>query len=367
VTGEDAVASLHHPGCRPPTQVEVASPDGFTPLPHQSWRARLLKLPAHERDDIVFLVNPSYEVARLLRRRGRWQVATLDLYAALGLGQDLLDGVVPLPSLSAVVDEDRLSVHVSRDGILLERWDLGGSSFPPDVAGILATKDWLTIAVTTSLDVDEPVRHNPLRMLVNARQARLGAGRVRYTDAAQRPRTSDFADEEQRTKLVAYAMAVIVMGTEVEVGSEVVRAAVATCLGDNEPITGLPPEDRTRAAALVALPYMARGYGGIHLMAADRGGAAAYHELFSALCAVTRYTAALLTEEPASERILTQYQADVVIGTPEQFRATHELHRNDTGDWGPDETRGHLALLAGADVRQRAGDVIGRYPRVAVV
>lgn len=366
VAGEDAVASLHHPGCRAAGRVDVGSPDGFTPLPHRTWRARLLKMTAHGRDELMFLVNPSYEVAGLSREAGRWRVSTLDTFAALGLGQELLDAVIPLPSLSAVIDEDRLSVHVGSGGTLLERWDLAGSSFTPDTAGILAAKDWLPIAVTTSLDVNEPIRRNPVRRLLDTRAVRLGAGRVRYTDAAQRLRTSDFADREQWEKLLALVAAVIKLGAGVT-SDAAMKAAVASCHGDSRVASRLRGTDRMHAAALVALLYAAPKHGSIHLMAPDPAGAAAHHELFSELSTLSDTTAALLTEDPASERILTRYRADIVIGTPEQFRETHELHRNDAGDWGPDETRGYLALAIGTEAKQRAGELIERYPKVAVV
>ncbi|MDT0269774.1 hypothetical protein RM844_26160 [Streptomyces sp. DSM 44915] len=365
---QDAVASLHHRGCRSPSWRELQTPDRFTRLPHQTWRARLLWTAAHGHDDLTFLVNPSYETARLTCDGGRWRVATLDLFAHRGLGRGLLDGVSPLPSLSAVVDTDRLAVDVvSLDGTVLERWDIGGSAFPQEAARVLAGKDWLTIAVTTAIDVGEQARHNPMRLLLDTRQVRLGAAAVRYTEAAQRPRTTDFGDEDRWIRRVALTSEVVRRATGVEVDKAVIAAALASCHGDGEPITRLAPEDRTRAAAILTVPYTAHNSGGAHVMAADPSAAAAYHRLFSALSEITGTSAALLTREPATEEILTEFGADIVIGTPEQFLATHLRHRRNTGDWGPDGTRAHLALVAGADVRQRVGGLIARYPRTAIV
>jgi hypothetical protein len=249
----------------------------------------------------------------------------------------------------------------------VEQWDIGGASFPPEVAKILATKDWLTVAVTTALDASASVQSNPIPTLVTTRQVHLGAAAIHYTEAAQRLQTSDVAGQDTWTKMLAYTIAAVEMATGVKVDGDVIEAAVASVLGDGEPITQLSPENRTRAAAFIAQPYATHNSWRIHVMATAPAAAAAYHELFSSLGEITGRSTALLTRDPASEEILAEYQADVVVGTPEQFLATHERHRQNAGDWGPDETRAHLALAAGPDVRHRAGDLIARYPRFAFI
>jgi hypothetical protein len=365
--GDDAVASLHHPKCAPPGWRDVETTDRLRQLPHQTWRAALLTLAAHGHDDLMFLVNPAYEVARLTREAGRWQVSTMELFAHCGLGLERLDGVIPLPALSALVDTDRLTVDVSLLGTVVERWDLSGPSFPPQAAAVLATKDWLTILVTMALDAGETIRHNPVPSLLKSKQVRLGAAAVHYTEAAQRPRPTDFAEGDRWPELLALIHASVELATGAEPGTEVLEAAMACCHGDSGPITQLPPQDRTVASAFVAQSYEAQHGGGVHVMVPDAAAAAVYRELFAGLSEMTGSSAALLTREPGGEEILAEFEADVVIGTPEQFVATYEQHRQNAGDWGPDETRARLALTVSADARRRAGELLARYPRTAIV
>jgi hypothetical protein len=89
--------------------------------------------------------------------------------------------------------------------------------------------------------------------------------------------------------------------------------------------------------------------------------------MFATLTADIEGTVVRLADRPTVDQRETEYLADVVIGTPEQFRAAYAFYRDDGDDWGLHETRGRLALAIGVDVWRRAGEVIRRYPKVAVV
>jgi hypothetical protein len=184
-----ADASLHHRRCQRPGWLEHPAAARFTAFPHVSWWAKLILLTD---DVVVFLVNPYYEYAVLRWDDGGWKVATLDRFATYGMGTNLLDGVITQPSLSIVVEENHISAQISHDGVVQHLWRLGGHSFPPHVHKLLEPKEWLTIAVTTSLDLRESLRgNNPLPALIAARQVRLGAARITYAEGARSPRSTD--------------------------------------------------------------------------------------------------------------------------------------------------------------------------------
>lgn len=370
-TADAADASLHHRGCRSPRWLECPAGDrgAFTGFPHATWRAKLVMLTG---STLVFLVNPSCEVASLRRDSGRWRLATLDRFAAYGMGTDVFDGVTAQPSLSVVVDEDRMSARITDGGKVVHSWHV--SPLSPDMRAAVEVKEWLTVGLTTSLDPHRRMSGNPMAKLITARRMRLGAARVVYTQQAQLLSDTDFA-RKVRLELIALCGEVVRRQLGIEVSDDLLRAALACSAGNSEMIMRLRGRDKLVSALLVVMLYAttsrtaskrpAHG-GGVHVMAADSAGVAEWSEMVTAVAEVTGQTVVRLAAEPTVEQRRTEYLADVVIGTPEQFRAAYAFYREDEEDWGLHETRGNLAVTV-LEVRHRVGELIHRYPRVAVV
>ncbi|WP_196465458.1 hypothetical protein [Streptomyces spinoverrucosus] len=370
---ETADASLHHRGCRSPRWLEYETGDEveFTAFPHVTWRAKLILLPTG--NTLVFLVNPYYEIAALHRDGGRWRVATLDRFAAYGMGTDLFDGVIAQPSLSVVVDEDRISAHITDDGTVAHSWHL--SPLPPELREVVDTKEWLTIGLTSSLDLGRRLSGNPLPTLINARQVRLGAARTSYTEQAQLLSESDFA-RKVRLELIGLSCEMIRRTLGIEIDDDLLVATLACSAGNSAWIMRLEGRDKLASALPIVLLYATKSRtasqrpapgGGVHLMAADAAAVAACFEMVAPVAEATGNTVLRLADEPTVEQRGTEYLADMVIGTPEQFRAAYAFYRDDEGDWSLHETRGHLAMTIGLDVRHRAAELIHRYPKVAVI
>lgn len=369
---DTADASLHHRGCRPPQWLEY-SPGAereFTAFPHVTWQAKLILLPTG--NTLVFLVNPYYEFAMLRRDNGRWRVSTLDQFAAHGMGTHLFDGVIAQPPLSVLVDEDQISARITDDGSVVHGWRV--SPLSADIREVVDAKEWLTIAVTTSLDTRRRLSGNPLPKLINARRVRLGAARIAYTERAQLLRETDFA-RKVRLEMIALTSEIIERKLGIEVDDGLLEATLACGAGNSALIMRLDDLEKAAAALPVAVLYAARSRtasnrpahgGGVHVMTAFETEAALWFEMCTAV-AGTGNTVAMLAAAPTAEQRRTQYLADIVIGTPEQFRAAYAFYRDDDGDWSLHETRGQLAMTLGIDVRHRAGELIHRYPRVAVV
>ncbi|WP_432082091.1 hypothetical protein [Streptomyces sp. WAC 04229] len=371
--GDTADASLHHRGCRPPRWLECRTGDrtGFTDFPHVTWRASLILLPTG--DTPVFLVNPAYELAMLRREKERWHLDTLDRFAAYGMGTDLFDGVIAQPSLSIVVDEDRISARITHDASVRHGWHVAPVSSRMREA--VDTKEWVTVGVTTSLDLRRRMPGNPLPKLIKARQLWLGAARIAYTERAQALSETDFA-KGVRLEMIALIAEMLRRRLGFEVGDALLEAALACSTGNSALITRLGGQDKPVSALPVAMLYATRSRtasdrpghgGGVHVMTASETGASVWFEMFAAVAELTGTSVVRMTADPTVEQRGTEYLADVVIGTPEQFRAAYAFYRDDDGDWGLHESRGQLAMVVGLDVKDRAAELIHRYPRVAVV
>lgn len=371
--GDFADASLHHRHCRPPRWRDHPPTDApeIRGFPHVTWRATLAMLSGGV---LAFLVNPSYEYATLRRDGGRWRLATLDPFAAVGMGTNLLDAVISVPSLSFVVDESRVSAYVSGDVAGLGKgWHV--SPLSQNARDLLDMKEWITIGVTTALDLRKPLHGNPLPALMAAGQVRLGAARRTYTEQAQRLGPSDVGKEVQ-VETHALSCALIKHELGIEVSDDLLVAAFACSDGHSELIERLHGRDKLVSVVLVAQLYAIKARpasgqpahgGGVHVMASDAAGVAECFEMFAILTADIDETVVRLADQPTADQRQTEYLADVVIGTPEQFHAAYAFYRDDADDWGLHETRGWLAICIGRDVWRRAGEVIRRYPKVAVV
>ncbi|WP_147437623.1 hypothetical protein [Streptomyces radicis] len=371
VDGGDA--SLHHRRCRAPSWAEVGPGDRPTlpGFPHATWRATLSVLPTGNTP--VMVVNPSCEVAILRRKNGRWRVATLERYAAYGLGTDLMDGVFVVPSLALVVADDRISVRITHEGSVAHSWSVPAPT--PEIRKVLDVREWLTIAVTTSADPRALGRANPLPSLIAAGAVRLGAARVLYTEEAQLPRASDF-EKRTRAEMIALTAEFARRSLDVQADDTTLLAAIQCAHGETDLLRALD-DPAKRLASLLVVQLYATGArssagrpnpgGGVHVMCADAAGADAYRADAVTLARLTQGTVARLVPEPTREQLAEAYLADTVIGTPEEFRAAYAFYRDDAGDWGLHQSRGKLALVRGTDARDRAGDLIHRYPRVVVV
>ncbi|MDG9720673.1 hypothetical protein [Streptomyces sp. DH24] len=373
VAADTADASLHHRGCRSPRWLELPTSDEseFTAFPHVTWRAGLILLPTGS--TLVFLVNPYYELAMLRRDNGRWRLATLDRFAAYGMGTDLFDGVTAQPSLSVVVDGDRISAQITDEASIAHSWHV--SPLSPDMREVVDAKEWLTVGVTTSLDLRRRMSDNPLPKLINAQQVRLGAARITYTEQAQLLSDTDFA-RKVRLEMIALTAEMLKRKLGIEVGDDLLTATLACSTGNSAMIMRLEGRDKLAAALPVAMLYATKSRtasrrpahgGGVHIMTASETGTFPWFEMFTAVAELTGTTVVRLATDPTVEQRRTEYLADVVIGTPEQFRAAYAFYRDDDGDWSLHETRGQLAMTVGFDVRHRAAELIHRYPRVTVI
>ncbi|QUH02014.1 hypothetical protein HUO13_15475 [Saccharopolyspora erythraea] len=367
-----ADVSLHHRGCRKPRWLEYspATEAEFSAFPHVTWRANpfLLRIT----NALVVLINPYLEYASLRRDDARWRVATLDRFAAVGMGTDRFDAVIARPALSLVVDEDRVSAHITDGAGKAHGWHFPIS---PPAREVLDAKEWHTIGVTTALDLRKRLRKNPLRALIAARQVLLGAARRTYTERAQLLGDSDF-DRKSRIELIGLISEMIRRTLGIQVGRDQLAAAVACSMGDSGMLLRLSGRDKLASALVVAQLYATRSRtsagepghgGGVHVMAPDPAIVDECFDMCTAVSEISGLTVARLAVEPTVEQRSTEYLADIVIGMPEQFRAAYAFYRDGEDDWGLHETRGRLAMAIGAEARHRAGDVIRRYPKVTVV
>jgi hypothetical protein len=367
-----ADASLHHRGCRLPgwRDYEPGAESEIVAFPHVTWRAGLVLL---SEGVPVFLANPYYELATLTKTDGRWLVSTLDRFAEVGMGPDLFDGVFAQPSLVVEIDDDRVTAHVTDGAGVAHTWTV--SQVSPDVRQALDTREWMTVGVTTSLDVGKRLRDNPMPALIAASHVRMAAARTRYTQGAQRLRRADLASK-WRAELIGTYSEAVERWLGVTVSDDLSMAAFACSIGDDTAIPALHGREKLAATLLVALLYSvpsrtASGEptagGGVHVMAADAGAVDECFEMFSTMGEHTRNIVVRLAAEPTAEQRDTEYLADIVIGTPEQFRAAYAFYRDDHGDWSLHETRGQLTLPIGEAVLDRAGALAQRYPRLSVV
>jgi hypothetical protein len=368
-----ADASLHHSGCRAPRWYEYEDVEAreFTAFPHVTWRVKLMLLPTGS--TLVFLVNPYYELATLRVADGQWRLATLDTFVRYGMGTDPLDGTLVQPALSVVVDEDRISVQITDKGAVAHRWHL--SPLPRNIREVVDTKEWLTVGVTTSLDLGKRIRGNPLPELVSARQVLLGAASTTYTERAQLLSNEDFT-RKVRLEMIGLTIEMIHRKLGIEVGDEVISAVLGCCAGDSTWIMRLGGRDKLVSALLVAVLYAATSRtasgspapgGGVHVIAADAAAVTEFSEMAAGIAEFSHCSVAELTAEPTNEQRSKEYLADIVVGTPEQFGAAYAFYRDDDGDWSLHETRGRLAVVIGLDAKRRLAQLIHRYPRVTVV
>ncbi|KAB2340606.1 hypothetical protein [Actinomadura rudentiformis] len=161
--GDRAEATLHHPECHQAGWYdEMAEP--YALQGHLTWRASTFTLPAAlgaavgapAVDLPVFLVNPSYEAALLCRDKGGWRLCTLRTYAELGLSLEMLPSLdEPNPILSAHIDGDRITVTMQSPGDRVRQW----SNIPlaPSVADLVRQRESIVVAVTTLVDMSQPM------------------------------------------------------------------------------------------------------------------------------------------------------------------------------------------------------------------
>lgn len=159
ITG--AVASLHHPHCRPPQWSE--QPQLIKqPLTSYTVLAFRIPHPARGLDDSrpFFLVNPNLEAVSLRQTDSGWKVSTLQLYTRRGLVlPPKLRMDVPLPDMVADLDGNTLRVTLEDfdqrwetpvdDGMVADVRRCGGVGLAVTTAGRpdeMTGQDWETIA-----------------------------------------------------------------------------------------------------------------------------------------------------------------------------------------------------------------------------
>jgi hypothetical protein len=377
VRSEDglAAAALHHQRCRPPAWVE----DGLqttglqiTGGPHLTWRAGCLRLPPG--DVPLFLVNPSYEYA-LLRDDGGWRVANLEPFARLGFGLQFPSRPLPpLPSLSASIDGDRVSVDVRHDGAVMHAWH--DVPVEHDIARVTHRWGSLLVGVTTLLDVSRPVMVEGLMDLMAVGGVALAQAplvSVSYAPEAQKLKPRDRSDQQvEAFSLAAEAMRRVF---DLEVGDEQVAAGFALSDGNTMLIRQLAGRDRTAVLFLLSVYYALWSRNkegepdracGVHLIAPDAASADELTEFFSTagetgvLESVGRLGASPLSGEGSAA-----YLSDAVIGTAEEFAAAFSAYRDAGDEWSLHASRGYIAIAidaSKADITR--ADVIRHYPKV---
>lgn len=165
-----AEATLHHQTCHQPGWYEGAV-EPFAGRPHLTWRAGTFALPAaaalgaSDVDVPVFLVNPSYESALLRSGADGWRLGTIARYTELGLSRGPTPSLTePNPILSATVNDGRVSVTMRAPGDIPRDW----SNIPmsADVADLVRSRGSIVVAVTTVVDVHQPLAPMRAALLV---------------------------------------------------------------------------------------------------------------------------------------------------------------------------------------------------------
>ncbi|QOV37723.1 hypothetical protein IM697_04685 [Streptomyces ferrugineus] len=192
--GERAQASLHHAGCHRPGWHEGR----LGPVPegrHLTWRAGTFVMPSamtfglSSEDIPFFLVNPSYESALLQDSDGEgWRVWTVDLFQELGLdrGLEALKSDAPTRALSASIDGEWISITV-RAGKVRHHWlDI---PLTAETAGLVRSRGSIVVAVTTRVDVYQPLSHFQVEAYMAAGLMAVGVAALSSPkDAARRRR-----------------------------------------------------------------------------------------------------------------------------------------------------------------------------------
>lgn len=164
-----AEATLHHQTCHQPGWYEGVEP--FAGRPHLTWRAGTFALPAaaalgaSDVDVPVFLVNPSYESALLRSGADGWLLGTIGRYTELGLSRGPAPSLTePNPILSATVHDGRISVAMRAPGDIPRNW----SNIPmsADVADLVRSRGSIVVAITTVVDVHQPLAPMRAALLV---------------------------------------------------------------------------------------------------------------------------------------------------------------------------------------------------------
>lgn len=367
-----AVASLHHQRCRPPGWHDEPHPPAARPS--LTWRAGTCVLPSSGL--AMFVVNPSYESAVLREQSGEgWQIWTVKGFVDLGFGLEMtVERAKPLPTLTATIDEDRISVEV--------RGESARAYFWPDIplseatAKAVRSGGSILVGVTTLLDVRRPVTEEQIMTLMGHGRIALGAARVAsYSRRSQRLGPTDF-DKELRLKSFALTAETIEVKLGVAVTDAQIGAGLMLCDGENLLIRRLTGRDQMLAVLPVAVLY---AYGsldgsdrpiphrGVHIVTPDAATADEYASLLTPVGEVLlRQRVGRLGAEPSSAEGREAYLADIVVGTGGEFLAAYVAYRDGGEEWDLPANRGNLAIVT-APVEALSTEFIQRYPRVAVV
>jgi hypothetical protein len=166
--GEAATASLNHLRCLEQPWVSGTEPRLSGPR-HLSWRTKILQLDNDRR--LLFLVNPSLEVATLLPGENGWRYGTVEYHVLSGMRTDHDPGFVDAMTARLLPAGDLEVEFALAAGIPAEVWRWSIPAGHP-FAAILRSLDQVLIAVTTALDFDVPTTGDALeRAIVDGRVA----------------------------------------------------------------------------------------------------------------------------------------------------------------------------------------------------
>ncbi|MEV8441738.1 hypothetical protein AB0425_30525 [Actinosynnema sp. NPDC051121] len=169
-----AEVALHHRRCQSP-RWEAADR-----LPRFGWRPsrRSGGFAVSGGGLVVFLVNPSCEVARLLATDAGWRLANLDAYLAAGLDPGWPGRT--LPGLTGSLRGSALTVELEVDGSRLGSWSTG--SVPDHAAAEIRDRGAVLVGVTTAVDVTTGATPELVRSLVDRRQVAMAWAEVGTPD-----------------------------------------------------------------------------------------------------------------------------------------------------------------------------------------
>ncbi|GAB3896239.1 hypothetical protein GCM10029964_077300 [Kibdelosporangium lantanae] len=275
-----------------------------------------------------------------------------DPFLEAGLHLGTVRGQAEVPALAATLWPDELVVRLGPD--------FSWSYHQPTSSDIAAMASFgrLLVGVTTAVQPRVGLSMMRLSDKMADDEVALGTVRPRFQPETQHPQDSDF-DHDKRLETFALLSEMIRRELGVEVGDNVLAAAIACCHGDSHAIAALHGRDRNLALLLVAALHAMGARSartgkvppgeGVHVLLPDEPAARNTFELFKpVLTALDKKGVALLPRD----------NGDVLVGTPERFAGARSTGK---------VPHGRLAILVGVGRDALPSDFLDLYRRVVLV
>ncbi|MEO3743070.1 hypothetical protein [Plantactinospora sp. B5E13] len=368
--GDLADASLHHRRCHASGWFDRPIVP-LTERPHLTWRAGTCVLPSSGLP--MFLVNPSYEAARLRQMADGWRLWTLEHFVDLGFSLETApEPADPIPTLVAELDRDRISVEVRTDGVVGHAWR--ELPISPATFHRISASYQVMVGVTTFEDVHRPLTEEQITGLLRHRRMALASARISsFAGPAQPLRASDF-DRDIRAETIALTFELVRRLLGITATDAHLDVSIRLLNGEDRPVLALDGPDRVLAVLPVVLLYAARTHDssgrpapqrGVHVMTPDTRSADEYQDMITPIAEGFDRTVGRLGAAPSSPEGAEAYLADIVVGTSEQFSAAHRYYRDAGAGWSGHASRGEVAVITGDDpLRVMSADFVRHYPRV---